>query len=104
MRNVEIPYPEIDALLKRIRRDENGAAYNYLFKYPKVASVIDEKNRLSALFVYGLEEFELDRWLPVHFATYGLDCARAAKRALENELGTAHEFRIVRFQKNVVVE
>ena len=104
MNRGECEYPEVGTLLKRIKFDENGSAYGYLFKYPKVASVIDEKNRLSALFCYGIEEFELDRWLPVHFATYGLDCARAAKRALENELGTAHEFRIVRFEKNAVVE
>ena len=97
-------YPEVQTLLERIKLDENGAAYNYLFKREKLASVIDEEKRLSALFVYGLEEFELDRWVPVHFATYGLEEARAAKKALEEKLGVAHEFRIVRFEKNVVIE
>ena len=94
----------IGTLINLIKRDDRGAAYGYLMEHGKVASVKDAFGRKSALFCYGIEELQLDRWVPVKFATYDLEEAKAAKIALENELGTAYEFRIVRFIKNVEIK
>ena len=97
-------YSVIRAFLDGLYQNEHGAWRGYLLELDgrKLASVIDRQNRKSAMFCYGIEEFELDRWVPVDYASYDLERVRFVKNALEKKFGRSG-FRIVRFEKNVEV-
>ena len=98
-------YRTIRAFVEGLWQNEHGKWLGYLLDTfgRKLASVIDKRNRKSAMFCYGIEEFELDRWVPVDYASYDLERVKAVKMMLEKKTGS-NGFRIVRFEKNIEVE
>lgn len=66
-----------------------------------LAFIMDAQNRKTALFLYGLEKFELDRWMPCKMASYDLAVVESAKDALGRLDPTLRgNLRITRFERN----
>lgn len=97
-------YYEAKRFVESMWPDMPGQKRRYILRpCQKLPVVIDKLGRKSALFCYGIEELEVDRWLPVDYASYDLEWVKLVKRALVEKTGR-DGFRIVRFEKNIEVE
>jgi len=91
----------INALLNSLWKNENGALRGFKLNVENHAlpHIVDGQGRKCATFCFGLEIFELDRWMPINYASFDLKRVEYVKTQLEHRLGCG-DIRIVRFERN----
>jgi len=91
----------VKALLNGLYTNEYGAVRGYELEVERhsLPHIVDGQGRKCATFCYGLEIFDLDRWMPINYASFDLKRVEYVKTQLEHHLGCG-DIRIVRFERN----